>query len=63
LAERQGARSWQLRVATDLARLWHQDGKTPKARGLLAPIHAWFTEGFETADFQAATSLMKTILR
>ena len=57
-ARRQGALSWELRCATGLARLWHGEGRTARARELLAPVHARFTEGFETADLQAAKTLL-----
>ena len=51
--------SWELRTATSLARLWQQQGKWAKARALLAPIYAWFTEGFDTADLQEARALLE----
>jgi predicted ATPase/DNA-binding winged helix-turn-helix (wHTH) protein len=57
LARRQQAGSWQLRVATALAKLWHDDGQTDRARALLLPIFDGFTEGFETRDFKAAKNL------
>jgi predicted ATPase len=52
------AKSWELRAALSLARLWRQHGKHAEARALLAPIYSWFTEGFDTADLQAAQSLL-----
>jgi predicted ATPase len=58
---RQGALSLELRSATDLARLWHQQGRTAPARDLLAPIYARFTEGFATADLQAAKALLGSL--
>jgi predicted ATPase len=57
---RQGALSLELRCATDLARLWHQQGRTAPARDLLAPIYARFTEGFATADLEAAKALLES---
>jgi predicted ATPase/DNA-binding winged helix-turn-helix (wHTH) protein len=57
LAKRQEAGSWQLRVATALAKLWHDDGQSDRARALLPPIFERFTEGFETKDFKAAKNL------
>jgi predicted ATPase/DNA-binding SARP family transcriptional activator len=54
---RQGALSLELRCATDLARLWHQQGRTAPARDLLTPIYARFTEGFDTADLKAALEI------
>ena len=54
---RQGALSLELRCATDLARLWQQQGRTAPACDLLAPVYARFTEGFATADLEAAKAL------
>jgi len=51
-ARSQQARSLELRAATSLARLWADQGERQKAHDLLAPVHAWFTEGFETADLR-----------
>jgi predicted ATPase len=58
VARRQQARSWELRAAMSLARLWQQHGKRDEARALLAPIYGWFTEGFDTADLQEAKALL-----
>ncbi|MEE8608162.1 MAG: hypothetical protein V3S55_11180, partial [Nitrospiraceae bacterium] len=58
VARRQGARSLELRSATSLARLWRDQGKSEAALGLLAPIHEWFTEGFDTADLKDAKALL-----
>jgi predicted ATPase/DNA-binding winged helix-turn-helix (wHTH) protein len=58
-AHRQGALSWELRAATSLARLRHQQDRTAEARGFLAPVYDRFTEGFETADLKAAKALLK----
>ena len=41
-----------------LARLWQEKEKRAEARALLAPIYGWFTEGFDTADLQAARALL-----
>jgi class 3 adenylate cyclase/predicted ATPase len=54
VARRQQTKSWELRAAMSLARLWQQQGKRAEAYELLAPIYAWFTEGFDTADLQEA---------
>jgi predicted ATPase len=54
----QGARLWELRAATSLARLWRDQGRRAQAHDLLAPVHGWFTEGFETADLRDANSLL-----
>jgi class 3 adenylate cyclase/predicted ATPase len=61
IARHQEARSWELRAATSLARLWQQQGKRAAARELLAPIYSWFTEGFDTADLQDAQTLLSTL--
>jgi adenylate cyclase len=61
VARHQGARSLELRAATSLARLWHRQGRRADARGLLEPVHAWFTEGFDTADLSEAGQLAKTL--
>ena len=58
IARRQQARSWELRAAMSLGRLWQQQGKRTAARELLAPIYGWFTEGFDTADLQEAKALL-----
>jgi len=58
IARRQQARSWELRAAMSLSRLWQQQGKQAEARALLAPIYGWFTEGFDTADLQEARALL-----
>lgn len=55
------AKSWELRAATSLARLWQQQGKRSAARALLAPVYGWFTEGFDTADLQEAKALLETL--
>ena len=58
IARQQQAKSWELRAATSLARLWQQQGKRAEAHDLLAPIYRWFTEGFDTADLQEAKALL-----
>jgi DNA-binding SARP family transcriptional activator/tetratricopeptide (TPR) repeat protein len=58
IAQQQNAKSFELRAATSLARLWQSQGKTTEARDLLAPIYGWFTEGFDTADLKAAKALL-----
>jgi predicted ATPase len=50
IAQRQAARLWELRAAASLARLWHTQGRATEAHGLLAPIYASFTEGFDLPD-------------
>jgi predicted ATPase len=61
IARRQQAKSWELRIAMSLSRLWQQQGKQAEAHALLAPIYAWFTEGFETADLQEAKALLEAL--
>ncbi len=58
VARQQEAKSWELRAATSLARLWQQRGKTAEAREQLAPVYSWFTEGFDTADLKDAKTLL-----
>ncbi len=58
IARAQKARSWELRAATSLARLWREQGKPEDARDLLAPIYDWFTEGFDTPDLIDAKALL-----
>jgi predicted ATPase len=58
VARRQQARSWELRAALSLSRLWQQQGKGAAARQLLAPLYSWFTEGFDTPDLQEARALL-----
>jgi predicted ATPase len=58
IATRQGARMYELRAASCLARLWRDQGKRAEARDLLAPIYGWFTEGFDTLDLKQAKALL-----
>jgi predicted ATPase len=58
VARAQQAKSWELRTATSLARLWHDQGKRDEAGDLLAPIYGWFTEGFDTLDLKEAKELL-----
>ncbi len=57
-ARRQAALSWELRAATSVARLWHQQGRAEPAREILEPVYGRFTEGFGTADLRAAKALL-----
>jgi class 3 adenylate cyclase/predicted ATPase len=58
IAQKQSAKSWELRATTSLARLWQQQGKRQEAYDLLAPVYHWFTEGFDTADLKDAKTLL-----
>jgi predicted ATPase len=58
IARAQQAKSWELRAATSMARLLSDQGKRQMARDLLAPIYAWFTEGFDTSDLRHAKALL-----
>jgi predicted ATPase len=62
IARRQQAKSWELRAAMSLARLWQHQGKRAEARELLAPVYGWFTEGFDTADLQDAKTLLEALV-
>jgi predicted ATPase len=61
IARQQQAKSWELRAATSLSRLWQQQGKRADAYDLLAPIYDWFTEGFDTTDLQEARALLEAL--
>ena len=54
----QQAKSWQLRAAMSMARLWRDLGKRKEARELLALVYGWFTEGFDTLDLKEAKALL-----
>jgi predicted ATPase len=58
IARGQSAKLWELRAAMSLARLWSDQGKRAEARGLLAPIYEWFTEGFSLRDLKEAKALL-----
>jgi predicted ATPase len=61
-ARSQEAKSWELRAATSLARLWRDQGRQAEARELLAPVYGWFTEGFGTADLKEAKALLDEVM-
>ena len=61
IARQQQAKSWELRAATSLARLWQRQGKKDDARELLQDIYDWFTEGFDTKDLQDAAALLSEL--
>ena len=58
VARQQQAKSWELRAAMSMARLWRDQGKRDDARELLAPVYGWFTEGFDTRDLKEAKALL-----
>jgi predicted ATPase/DNA-binding winged helix-turn-helix (wHTH) protein len=58
VARQQGVLSWELRCATSLARMWHEQGRNEKACALLSPVYDRFTEGFQTADLRSARTLL-----
>jgi predicted ATPase len=61
VARAQQAKSWELRAAMSLARLWHSNGEVPKARQLLEDTYGWFKEGFGTADLRASAMLLSDL--
>ena len=61
VARQQQAKSWELRAATSMARLWRDQGKRDQALDLLAPVYGWFTEGFDTLDLKEAKALLEEL--
>ena len=61
VARAQQAKSWKLRAAMSMARLWRDQGKQDGARDLLAPVYGWFTEGFGTLDLKEAKALLDAL--
>ncbi len=61
IARSQNARTWELRSAMSMARLWSDQGKRQAARELLAPVYDWFTEGFNTLDLREAKALLREL--
>jgi class 3 adenylate cyclase/tetratricopeptide (TPR) repeat protein len=59
VARQQEAKSWELRAAMSVARLWRSQGKSQQARELLAPVYGWFTEGLDTRDLREAKALLE----
>jgi predicted ATPase len=62
VARQQQAKSWELRAAMSMARLWRDQGKRNEARELLAPVYGWFTEGFDTRDLKEAKKLLDELV-
>jgi predicted ATPase len=58
IARKQGAKSWELRAATTLARVLASRGDPAGALGVLTPIYDWFTEGHTTRDLKEAAQLL-----
>ena len=58
VAREQQAKSWELRAAMSMTRIWRDQGRWQQARDLLAPLYAWFTEGFDTRDLKEAKVLL-----
>jgi len=61
IARNQQAKSFELRAATSLARLWQRQGKREEAQQVLGEVYGWFTEGFDTADLQEAKALLAVL--
>jgi predicted ATPase len=61
VARAQQTRSWELRAAMSMARLWREQGKRAEARELLTPVYVWFTEGFDTRDLKEAKALLEEL--
>jgi class 3 adenylate cyclase/predicted ATPase len=62
IARQQQAKSWELRAAMSMARLWRDQGKRDEARELLASVYGWFTEGFDTLDLKQAKELLDELV-
>ena len=58
VARAQQAKSWELRAAVSLSRLWRRQGRIAEAHALLSPLYGWFTEGFDTPDLREANNLL-----
>jgi predicted ATPase len=63
VAREQQAKSWELRAATSMARLWRGQGKRQQAHDLLGAVYGWFTEGFNTLDLKEAKTLLNELAR
>jgi predicted ATPase len=61
VAREQSARSWELRAAMSLGRLWREQGRQREACRLLADVYDWFTEGFDTPDLREARRLLEVL--
>jgi hypothetical protein len=63
IARAQHAKSWELRGAISMARMWLENGRSDDARALLSPVYDWFTEGFDTPDLIDAKALLDQMNR
>jgi len=61
LAREQQARSWELRAATSMARLWRHQGRRPQCGELLDPVYRSFTQGFGTLDLKQAKAMLEEL--
>jgi predicted ATPase len=61
VTRQQQAKSWGMRAAISMARLYRDQGKRDEARDLLAPVYGWFTEGFDTLDLKEAKALLQKL--
>jgi predicted ATPase len=61
VARQQRAKSWELRAAMSMARLWRDQGERDAARDLLAPVYGWFTEGHDRRDLKEAKALLEEL--
>jgi predicted ATPase len=61
VATEQGAKSLEIRAATDLADIWQEQGREAEAHKILTPIYEWFTEGFDTPDLIKAKKLLEQL--
>jgi len=62
VARAQQTKSWELRAAMSMARLWRDQGKVQQARQLLTPVYDWFTEGHDTLDLKEAKALLDELM-
>ena len=61
VAREQQSKSWELRAAMSMARLWRDQGKEKQASDLVAPVYGWFTQGFDTRDLKEAKTLLDAL--
>lgn len=62
VARKQSAKSWELRGAMSLGRLWERQGREKEAQRMVAEVYGWFTEGFDTRDLKEAKALLEKLL-